>query len=256
MYRNRTVIFAILGLVFALLVWLIPFIYPYDQAFNMLLEDNIVENLQFVFLLASGLCWLAAFIRSKGDYQILKWHSRRNVVYLFLALLLFFGAGEEISWGQRILGFKTPAFISNNEQGEFNVHNLSQFDSRHAENPFSIRRMFLYFLIVFGTIIPLCAIFSRRLRDWFQTTGIPIVPLIMGGQFIVYYILTKVYAPLGISDEAFHGLLPQIRELQETLMLLLIAFNVWLSQRQPVYSTEPLPATAPSLSNVVSADAS
>jgi hypothetical protein len=239
MFRNRNVTFALLGLVFALAVWIIPFIYPFAQALDMVQEDHIIENLQFIILFAGGLCWLVAFIRSRRGYQILRLHTRRNLVYLGLALLLFFGAGEEISWGQRIFGFNTPAFMSNNEQGEFNVHNLSQFDSRHAENPFSMRRMFLYFLIVFGTFVPLCAMLSRRLRTWFQAIGIPIVPLIMGAQFILYYVSTKVYGPLGISDDAFFGLLPQIRELQEAAMLFLIAFNVMLEHVRPAYAVEP-----------------
>ncbi len=32
----------------------------------------------------------------------------KQFIYLGLALLFLFGAGEEISWGQRILGFQTP----------------------------------------------------------------------------------------------------------------------------------------------------
>src|SRR5437868_3864241 len=84
MIRNRSLGFALLGLVFALAVWIIPFIYPFAQTLDMLHEDHIVENWQFVFLFFSGLCWLFAFVRSKGDYQILHWHPHRNVVYLFL----------------------------------------------------------------------------------------------------------------------------------------------------------------------------
>ena len=39
---------------------------------------------------------------------------------------MVFVAGEEISWGQRIFGFATPDFLLPlNQQGEFNVHNIS-----------------------------------------------------------------------------------------------------------------------------------
>lgn len=41
-----------------------------------------------------------------------------------LALGLFFIAAEEISWGQRVIGFKGPdTFVVGNRQGEFNIHN-------------------------------------------------------------------------------------------------------------------------------------
>lgn len=44
----------------------------------------------------------------------------------FFTFLLIFIAGEELSWGQRLVGWDTPEFIlENNEQGEFNLHNLS-----------------------------------------------------------------------------------------------------------------------------------
>jgi hypothetical protein len=77
----------------------------------------------------------------------------------------------------------------------------------------------------------------------------------MGVQFIVYYAMTKLYAPLGIYDATtYHGLLPQIRELQDDVMLIFIAANVMIGQWQPEYSIEPLPAIAPSRSNVVSVD--
>ena len=54
----------------------------------------------------------------------------KQLVYLVLALLFFFGAGEEISWGQRIFGFKTPEPLAQvNKQDELNLHNLSVFEN-------------------------------------------------------------------------------------------------------------------------------
>jgi hypothetical protein len=42
-----------------------------------------------------------------------------------LAILGVVGAGEEISWGQRIFGIESPPFFaSHNVQGETNLHNL------------------------------------------------------------------------------------------------------------------------------------
>ena len=41
------------------------------------------------------------------------------------ALLMFVFMGEEISWGQRILGFGTPEVLMEiNHQQEFNLHNI------------------------------------------------------------------------------------------------------------------------------------
>lgn len=48
------------------------------------------------------------------------------IIAAAVSFVLFFIAGEEFSWGQRLVGWNTPDFlIENNEQGEFNLHNLS-----------------------------------------------------------------------------------------------------------------------------------
>ncbi|WP_131106038.1 hypothetical protein [Ornithinimicrobium sufpigmenti] len=47
------------------------------------------------------------------------------VAYVLLCGAFFFIAGEEISWGQRILGFEgPPALVAANQQDEANLHNL------------------------------------------------------------------------------------------------------------------------------------
>ncbi len=46
-------------------------------------------------------------------------------VWCFLAVVCFFGAGEEISWGQRIFNVESSEwFKQNNAQSETNLHNL------------------------------------------------------------------------------------------------------------------------------------
>ncbi|MBL6689696.1 MAG: hypothetical protein ISP91_04835 [Pseudomonadales bacterium] len=46
-------------------------------------------------------------------------------VTALLTLLCLFGAGEEISWGQRIFGLETPDYLKErNAQGELGLHNL------------------------------------------------------------------------------------------------------------------------------------
>lgn len=84
------------------------------------MEDGPIEWLTVALLL--GLCFicLKRFAALRG--------LRPS---LFLACLLggaavfFFGAGEEIAWGQRLFGFGTPEAIQQfNTQNEFTLHNL------------------------------------------------------------------------------------------------------------------------------------
>jgi hypothetical protein len=65
------------------------------------------------------------------------WLLRQHRPPLFLAitafvgLLFLFGAGEEISWGQRILNIESSEFFKqHNAQGETNLHNLVVNDTK------------------------------------------------------------------------------------------------------------------------------
>jgi hypothetical protein len=90
-------------------------------------EDGPAENLTaLLFGLASlACCWLAI----ETPRRNLGLESSRRAVGLFFALCAvacFFIEMEEISWGQRIIGFDTPMTLrAVNVQGEFNLHNLA-----------------------------------------------------------------------------------------------------------------------------------
>ncbi|HJN87542.1 MAG: hypothetical protein QF714_08210 [Dehalococcoidia bacterium] len=57
-------------------------------------------------------------------------HPRLALFHAVLAASLLIGAMEEISWGQRLFDWGTPAALSEiNEQGETTLHNLESVDS-------------------------------------------------------------------------------------------------------------------------------
>ncbi len=57
---------------------------------------------------------------------------RERIVPVLFAVGFFMLFGEEISWGQRLLGFETPeAFKEINVQDEFNLHNLAGYAADH-----------------------------------------------------------------------------------------------------------------------------
>lgn len=105
-------------------------------------EDGLIEWLTFLALiLGFFLCWYRASIlrpfRSKIFYFSL----------IFLGLVFLFGAGEEISWGQRIFNIKSPEFfMRNNTQMETNLHNL-------FIGSFKINR------VIFGTLLGILVAF-------------------------------------------------------------------------------------------------
>jgi hypothetical protein len=82
-------------------------------------EDGPVEWIGFASLvIASVLALVAAW----G----LRLASRPAVAAAVLGAVLLFAAGEEISWGQRILEVDTPeVLVDGNQQDELNLHNLA-----------------------------------------------------------------------------------------------------------------------------------
>lgn len=83
-------------------------------------EDGIAEYLQAGLYAA---CWCMALL-------IVRHHVKAKnyliaSLYVLLACGLFFMVGEELSWGQRIFGWETPATLQQvNKQDETNLHNI------------------------------------------------------------------------------------------------------------------------------------
>lgn len=99
-------------------------LWPNDVFMRMVKEDSLVENSQFLVLIAAG---VFAFFKSLKLIGISKIIAG---LYLIASLGLFFVAGDEISWGQRIFDISTPAnFLESNAQGETNIHNLSAINN-------------------------------------------------------------------------------------------------------------------------------
>lgn len=100
-------------------------LFPFEVLKKLSVEDNLIENLQFLVLI------FAAILAFKTFYILYrKKIIIHAVIFIFISLVLFFVAGDEISWGQRIFNIKTPESIAQyNAQNEITVHNLSFFEN-------------------------------------------------------------------------------------------------------------------------------
>ncbi len=111
---------------FGLLMGAVFFNLEHHEAFvNLRKEDDLIEILQALLLgTSSVICWK---LRKKA-ISFLKDSKVQQKIASYLLLAAFFvfvlAAGEEISWGQRILGISTPENLAEvNTQGEINLHN-------------------------------------------------------------------------------------------------------------------------------------
>lgn len=131
-------------------------------------EDGIVEWLTVAGLIAGS---YISFSR------LLTLWSKKSKWFLFvtfcLGLFLFFSAGEEISWGQRILGLKTPEYFeAHNAQQETNLHNLVVSGVKLNKLVFSL--LLVVALGIYLVIVPVLYQKSNAVRKFLDGSGVPI----------------------------------------------------------------------------------
>jgi len=157
---------------------------------NLRQEDHLIENLGAIYFLITSILFFASYLRSSGlDDDENHIHSKRKYFYLFLAVIFFIGFGEEISWGQRLMGWESPQFLQEiNEQKEINFHNLKILDK-------GILRTDVWFFIFWFSyclILPIVNKCSLGSRKYISRFGIPLPPLWIGflllTNFIIYVI--------------------------------------------------------------------
>lgn len=157
---------------------------------NLTHEDGIFEYVTSFFFLVTSLLFLIIFIRG------------RHIINLLFFVVFFFGFGEEISWGQRILRFNTPeALIEANDQNEFNIHNLEFFTSVDDEGNvkkgirryINVNSMYFIFCIGYGVLLPIFFIIFHKYKNILDVIGLKIPPVSLGFLFLINYAIFKKY---------------------------------------------------------------
>jgi len=144
-------------------------------------EDHYIENMTVVSLLGAFLICADRIYRigrSRGAIFL--------AVGLLSALLFAFGAGEELSWGQRLLHIPTPDFfIHHNAQKELNLHNLVFGGTKVNKVVFSdlLGVFVVLYLVVFPYAYPRVGGLKRIADEW----GVPVPRLY---QVILYAVST------------------------------------------------------------------
>ncbi|MCB0548857.1 MAG: hypothetical protein KDD19_14855 [Phaeodactylibacter sp.] len=233
--------------------YLIMFL-PREPFFALTREDGLLENISAVYYLVAtvGCFWLFASAKNFRDPadQSTYFNLPRRYIFLGLGLLFFISLGEEISWGQRLIGFDTPETIAaRNVQGEFNFHNLEMFNPRTMdEQPkeglaalFTARRVFIALFGFYLLILPLFHIFSgavRKLTKWFY---VPVPPLWMGVAYAGNIILFMALNRMLDDNQMIKNGISEVEELNISFLLMLIPF---LFLRLPDWWRKPAQETA------------
>jgi hypothetical protein len=193
-------------------------------------EDHFFELIGALSLLITSLLFFYGFRVARKSLDKTWVSLIKQLVYLGLVLLFFFGAGEEISWGQRIFGFKTPEPLAQvNKQDELNLHNLSVLENSKL---FTADRMFDAFWFLFVVLTPAVALLIPAFKR-FAGKFIPIVYWGIGLLFLYNYLWAKaakiIYKTSYIFDKI--SLTQAIQEIKESnyaiIFILVGLFAIW-----------------------------
>jgi hypothetical protein len=185
-------------------------------------EDSLIEWLQFLLLAASALLFVLLAMR------LFRSQARAVGLLAFLvALGLFFVAGEEIAWGQRIFGWGTPAALGAvNVQNETTLHNIS-----------GAHQLFVYGVMLaglYGAVAPLLRawLWRERPRTWLEYLLIP--PLALIPAFLMPFVYRFTRLALGIDGRFPHLIFPitKFSEVTELCLYFGVVIFAWLNLRR------------------------
>lgn len=181
------------------------------------IEDGFVEWLTVLALVASALLMLRR-----------AWSLRtvRTPLFLFVtvmsAAVFLFGAGEEISWGQRIFSVETPEWLAErNKQSEMNLHNL--VIGGHSINKLVFSKGLGIVLLVYLIVLPLLYKKNPVWASRLDRLGVPLPRTWHVIVWIAVLVLTEV--AVGTSKRG------ELREVLLTTILfvqLLRPYNGWI----------------------------
>lgn len=152
----------------------------------VLQEDQIIEWMSFWEFFIAGILFTQAAYRQYVDEARIPWFL------ICVGVFCFFVALEEISWGQRLFGYRPPAyFLEQNFQQEFNVHNVVDSD---------LRILALEIVILgFGIVLPVVWMIPPIRRLCSKIAIVP-PPVFFAPAFLATYCLYEVY-PWRFSGE-------------------------------------------------------
>ena len=167
-------------------------LYDPNLYYLSLQEDEFLEWSTFwAFMLGAGAFALLA-VRQRRATDLFPWFA------LGVSLFCFLVAMEEISWAQRLLGYRAPEyFLAHNYQQELNLHNVVSSDLR--------QQALALVILGFGAVLPLAGLWPG-LRRWLSGAAVVMPPAAVVPAFLVTFALYQVY-PWQFSGEVVEMML-------------------------------------------------
>lgn len=222
------------------------FICSRETLIRITAEDNWYENITALAFILASFIFIYLFINSKRGNDFYRFKTKRNIFFLLLALLFFFGAGEEISWGQRIFGWGTPAeFSRHNLQHETNIHNLDFLESEYYDkNGVMVQRgglllkiinqntLMNVFWIGWTVLVPLLYQVNKKCRLLIDRINIPFGTIQIGALIFISNMLLHVvtrYMPFANDLAVIHPV--EVKECNMAFLFFVLALFIYRKEK-------------------------
>jgi len=207
--RLETISYIVLALILAIGAY---FSFTDDTFFNTVYaaEDGLAESATAVVLFA---------ISVLTSIRLFKLWPYKKGLWKFgmivLITVFIFGAGEEISWGQRIFNVESSEYFKeNNAQGETNLHNMVVNGKKVNKIVFS--QILTLILVIYLLIVP----FLYRKKEWVRSFLNQFsVPVATWSQVIAFLGLTAIISIMPSSRKW------ELYELGFGIIFFLIVYN-------------------------------
>jgi hypothetical protein len=181
--------FVVVPTLYIIISFLLIYIFDFQTTAKLTAEDSLFEYVTAIAFLGTSITFLLIFVHLRRTNAPTP--ALQKLAFLALAGIFFFGAGEEISWGQRLLNIETPEAIKAiNEQDELTLHNLNILQGEN-KIPIGFSDLFNLFWFSLTLIIPLTALASARLRQLYESFT-PVFPWIFGFLFLFNWGMAKI----------------------------------------------------------------
>ena len=183
-----------------------------DDFFNKVYarEDGLAESATAVILFAISI------VTSIRLFKL--WNYKKGLWkfgMIVLILVFIFGAGEEISWGQRIFNVESSEyFLENNAQGETNLHNMVVNGKKVNKIVFS--QILTLVLVIYLLIMPFLYRKKQWVRNFINQFSVPVATW---SQVIAFLSLTAIIAIMPSSRKW------ELYELGFGIIFFLIVYN-------------------------------
>lgn len=193
-------------------------------------EEGVVENVGAASLLTASILLAVAY------------RQTRRRAYLGLALILFLGAGEELAWGQHVLGFSAPDQVRDwNAQDETTLHNLDPVQQlRHSVGFDVVLAAASVLVTAYFVLVPALAARSEQARSAIERR-MPVPSGKIGAILVLNFALFALAGALSPTDRA-HA----VTEVAEAgLAFTLLAYAIDTTQRHHRNRATAKPLTHP-----------